>query len=74
MCDSLYNRDTGQEINSQDELVRLVGIAIWQHHEEAEPEEGYCLCDIDHEAMVKEAGYVWEPYQGNTMDVTIYRP
>jgi hypothetical protein len=73
MCDQIFNRDTSTEIDTVDDLRALVGDAIEAvEGEDADPND-CCLCNIDHEAVLKYAGYAWEPIEGNTTDIITYK-
>ncbi len=73
MCDRIYNRDTGQEIENVGELRALVGSDLVDQLEpDADPDD-CCLCNTDHMAILTAAGYCWIPNEGDTTDILIYK-
>lgn len=70
MCDRLYNTDTGEEIETQIGMMLLVGIDTYRKYE-PDPEPDRCLCDVEYEPMLQDAGYVWHPNGGDPTDLFI---
>jgi len=75
MCDRIFNRDTQQEIETTTELRALVGPDFYPPYvgNSEDDDTGLCLCNTDHEAILKAAGFAWEPVEGDTTDIITYR-
>ena len=77
MCVRIFNRDTGQEAESPQELREMLGITeliMSEGYKNSAVAEDCCLCQIDCEATVKSAGYVYKEICGDYMDVEICKP
>ena len=74
MCDQLVNRDTGREITSRADLLALVGPVAFYRVLDDDPDPlDCCLCNTDTERILTDAGYAWEPIDGNPCDVVTYK-
>ena len=74
MCVIIHNIDTGKDAEIPQELREMLGITdlIMSKHYKSVNEDA-CLCQIDCEATVKNAGYNYKESGGDHMSLEIWK-